>query len=123
MFLIIAPFVVWFALIIASCYEQDIKLFSLIDKITTALNKPTQITLNEYSLKAVLIFLFIYVMGVGVYFSSRENRRPGEEHGSAKWGVVSAIAKKYVDKKEKSKNIILSQNMRIGLNAKNTGEI
>ena len=118
MFLIIAPFVVWFALIIASCYEQDIKLFSLIDKITTALNKPTQITLNEYSLKAVLIFLFIYVMGVGVYFSSRENRRPGEEHGSAKWGVVSAIAKKYVDKKEKSKNIILSQNMRIGLNAK-----
>ena len=118
MFLIIAPFVAWFALIISSCYEQDIKLFSLIDKITTALNKPTQITLNEYSLKAVLIFLFIYVMGVGVYFSSRENRRPGIEYGSAKWGVVSAIAKKYVDKKEKSKNIILSQNMRIGLNAK-----
>lgn len=118
LFLIIAPFVVWFALIIASCYEQDIKLFSLIDKITTALNKPTQITLNEYSLKAVLIFLFLYVMGIGVYFSSRENRRPGEEHGSAKWGVVSAIAKKYVDKKERSKNIILSQNMRIGLNAK-----
>ena len=43
-------------------------------------------TFNEYSLKTVLIFLCLYAMGIGVYFSSRENRRPGEEHGSAKLG-------------------------------------
>ncbi len=77
-----------------------------------------QITFNEYSLKTVLIFLFFYAMGIGVYFSSRENRRPGEEHGSAKWGVVSQIVKRYADFKERFNNILFSQTMRIGLNAK-----
>ena len=77
-----------------------------------------KITFNEYSLKTVLIFLFFYAMGVGVYFSSRENRRPGEEHGSAKWGVVSQIVKRYADFKERFNNILFSQTMRIGLNAK-----
>ncbi len=77
-----------------------------------------KITFNEYSLKTVLIFLFFYAMGVGVYFSSRENRRPGEEHGSAKWGVVSQIVKRYADHKERFNNLLFSQTMRIGLNAK-----
>ena len=77
-----------------------------------------KITFNEYSLKTVLFFLFFYAMGIGVYFSSRENRRPGEEHGSAKWGVVSQIVKRYADFKERFNNILFSQTMRIGLNAK-----
>ena len=102
---------------IAGCYEEDIKLFELLDRLTAAMNNPMHITLNEYSLKAVLIFLFLYAMGIGVYFSSRENRRPGEEHGSARWGNVKSVVKRYMDK-DSYKNIILSQNMRLGLNAK-----
>ena len=101
----------------AGCYEEDIKLFELLDRLTAAMNNPTHITLNEYSLKAVLIFLFLNAMCIGVYFSSRENRRPGEEHGSARWGNVKSVVKRYMDK-DSYKNIILSQNMRLGLNAK-----
>ena len=48
---------------------------------------------------------------------SRENRRPGEKHGSARWGNVKSVVRKYEDKDNYS-NIILSQNMRLGLNAK-----
>ena len=118
LFVCAIPVIIWFALIIAGCYEQDIKLFPLIEHITEALNKPFDIRFNEYSVKAVLIFLFLYAMGIGVYFSSRENRRPGEEHGSAKWGNAASISKRYADKKDKSNNVILSQNMRLGLNAK-----
>lgn len=114
---ILSVFVIWLALIVAGCYEEDIKLFELLDRLTAAMNNPTHITLNEYSLKAVLIFLFLYAMGIGVYFSSRENRRPGEEHGSARWGNVKSVVKRYMDK-DSYKNIILSQNMRLGLNAK-----
>lgn len=114
---ILSVFVIWFALMIAGCYEEDIKLFELLDRLTAAMNNPMHITLNEYSLKAVLIFLFLYAMGIGVYFSSRENRRPGEEHGSARWGNVKSVVKRYMDK-DSYKNIILSQNMRLGLNAK-----
>lgn len=115
---ILSVFVIWLALMVAGCYEENIKLFELLDRLTVSMNNPTHITLNEYSLKAVLIFLFLYAMGIGVYFSSRENRRPGEEHGSARWGNVKSVVKRYMDK-DSYKNIILSQNMRLGLNAKN----
>ena len=114
---ILSVFVIWLALMVAGCYEEDIKLFELLDRLTAAMNNPTHITLNECSLKAVLIFLFLYAMGIGVYLSSRENRRPGEEHGSARWGNVKSVVKRYMDK-DSYKNIILSQNMRLGLNAK-----
>ena len=114
---ILSVFVIWLALMVAGCYEQDIKLFELLDRLTVAINNPMNITFNEYSLKAVLIFLFLYAMGIGVYFSSKENRRPGEEHGSARWGNVKSVVRRYMDK-DSYKNIILSQNMRLGLNAK-----
>ena len=114
---ILTVFVIWLALMVAGCYEKDIKLFELLDRLTAAMNNPAHITLNKYSLKAVLIFLFLYAMGIGVYFSSRENRRLGEEHGSARWGNVKSVVKRYMDK-DSYKNIILSQNMRLGLNAK-----
>lgn len=117
LFICAVPVIIWLALIIAGCYEQDIKLFELLDRLTVAVNNPTHIVFNEYSLKAVLIFLFFYAMGIGVYFSSRENRRPGEEHGSARWGNVKSIVRIYAAKNSSS-NIILTQNMRLGLNAK-----
>lgn len=115
---ILSVFVIWLALMVAGCYEEGIKLFELLDRLTVAMNTPANITFNEYSIKCVLIFLFLYVMGIGVYFSSKENRRPGEEHGSAKWGNVKSVVKRYKDKKDSFFNIILTQNMRIGLNAK-----
>ena len=114
---ILSVFVIWLALMAAGCYEEGIKLFELLDRLTVAVNNPTHIVFNEYSLKAVLIFLFLYAMGIGVYFSSKENRRPGEEHGSARWGNVKSVVRRYMDK-DSYKNIILSQNMRLGLNAK-----
>ena len=114
---ILSVFVIWLALMVAGCYEEGIKLFELLDRLTVAVNNPTHIVFNEYSLKAVLIFLFLYAMGIGVYFSSKENRRPGEEHGSARWGNVKSVVRRYMDK-DSYKNIILSQNMRLGLNAK-----
>ena len=114
---ILTVFVIWLALMVAGCYEEGIKLFELLDRLTVAVNNPTHIVFNEYSLKAVLIFLFLYAMGIGVYFSSKENRRPGEEHGSARWGNVKSVVRRYMDK-DSYKNIILSQNMRLGLNAK-----
>ena len=112
------PVVIWLALIFASCYRQGNKLFELLERLMIALENPMQIVINEYSVKAVLIFLFLYAMGIGVYFSSRENRRPGEEHGSAKWGSVRSIVKRYIDREDKSSNLIITQTMRLGLNAK-----
>ncbi len=117
-FCLAIPFVVLLALIAAGAYVPGNNLFELLGRITESLNNPMRIKFNEYSLRSVLAFLFLYVMGIGVYFSSRENRRPGEEHGSAKWGNVSAIARKYEDKEDKKSNLIFTSRMRLGLNAK-----
>ena len=118
LFICLSPVVIWLALIFAGCYQEGNKLFELLERITIALENPMQITFNEYSLKTVLVFLFFYAMGIGVYFSSRENYRLGEEHGSAKWGVVSQIVRRYEDRREISRNLIFSQTMRLGLNGK-----
>ncbi len=118
MFALLIPVVIWFALKLAGCYEPELGLFDLLDSLSESLNYPLDIKFNEYSLKTVLVFLLLYAMGIGIYFSSSEKRRPGEEHGSAEWGSVPALSRKYTDKSDKFNNLILSQNMRLGLNAK-----
>lgn len=118
MFILLIPIVIWFALKVAMCYSTKLKLFDMLPLLTASLNQPLYLHLNEYSIKTVLVFLFIYACGVGIYFTSSENRRPGEEHGSAKWGNVQSIARKYTNRKNKLKNLILSQNLMLSLNAK-----
>ncbi|MBQ6529541.1 MAG: type IV secretory system conjugative DNA transfer family protein, partial [Clostridia bacterium] len=97
----LSAIVVWLALIVACCYRDGMKLPELLQYIAIAVNQPLNIHLNEYSLKFVLVFLISYVLGVTAYFSQRENRRPGEEHGSAKWGNIQSVARKYIDKKHR----------------------
>lgn len=45
----------------------------------------------------------------------RKNTRRGAEHGSAKWGDVFQIAKKYRDKKHPKENLILTQHFQMGM--------
>lgn len=118
MFVLFTHVVIWFALKLAGCYEPNISIFEILQQFTQSLNYPLNIVMNEYSVKTILIFLLLYAMGIGIYFSSSEKRRPGEEHGSAEWGSVSAIARKYTDKSDRFNNLILSQSIRLGLNAK-----
>ena len=80
-------------------------------------DNPFSIKLCGDSLKTVLILLLCYGMGIGIYFSTRKNYRRREEHGSAKWGNVRAIDKKY-RQKPLSENKLMTQNVCIGLNAK-----
>lgn len=114
----LSAIVAWLALIVAGGYRDGIKLPELLQYIAIAVNQPLNIHFNEYSLKFVLIFLISYVLGVTAYFSQRENRRPREEHGSAKWGNIQSVARKYIDKKHRYLNIILSQKLALSLNAK-----
>ena len=56
-----------------------------------------------------------YGCGIALYYSSRENRRPGEEYGSAKWGNPKELNRKYMDHQHKDANIILTQRVRLGM--------
>lgn len=78
---------------------------------------PFHIQWVDNSPKCVLLFVAAYGMGIGIYLSTKRNYRPGEEHGSARWGGAAAVDKKYRDKNPQ-KNKILTQNVRIGLDGR-----
>ena len=107
--------VVWFALLTAPYISGGIT--EIIGNLSETINNPFSITICKDSLKTVFIFLLVYSISVGIYFSTRRNYRKGEEHGSAKWGDAKALNNKYRDKKP-YENKLLTQNVRIGLNGK-----
>ena len=105
----------WLALKIAPSVGGG--LAEILPGLMTVFNDPFRIELCEDSVKAVLVLLLCYGMGIGIYFSTRRNYRRREEHGSAKWGDAKAVNKKYAQF-PKSENKLMTQNVSIGLNAK-----
>lgn len=107
-------FVVWFAILIA---PLDGGLIKIIAELPQILKNPFNINICENSLKTIFILVLFYFVGIGVYFSTRKNYKRGKEYGSAEWGNPREINKKYKSFIE-SENRILTQNIRIGLDAK-----
>ena len=66
----------------------------IIEKFPIVIEQPFHIDFCKDSVKAVLIFLIAYALGIGINVSTRRNYRKGEEHGSAKWGNTKVIYKK-----------------------------
>ena len=107
--------VIWLALLIAPSLQGGI--VAIIQSLSLAMNNPFKIELCEDSLKTVLILLIAYGITAGVVISSMRNYRKGEEHGSAKWGKIREIAKRYAQKPY-SQNKILTQKVVLGLKAR-----
>ena len=105
--------VAWAALMVAPFLCEG--LMGMVRGFTSGMNNPVKISWCIDSPKALLIFLVIYGLCLGVYYSTRRNYRKGEEHGSAKWGDARAINKKYRDPIPEN-NKIFTQNVRMGLN-------
>lgn len=106
---------IWIALLIAPSISGG--LVSIMQDFPEAINEPFHISWCNDSIKTILIFIVAYIMGIGIYLSSKKNYRRREEHGSAKWGIASAINKKY-QQMPISQNKILTQNVKLGLNGK-----
>lgn len=107
--------VIYFALLAASVYEDGMTVFELFRLSADASLKDMRWT--PYTLRFVFIFLLLYIGGIALYYSSRHNRRPGIEHGSAKWGSVHELNRKYSDKDD-SMNVILTQHLKMSMNGK-----
>lgn len=107
--------VIYFALAAASVYEEGMTVFALIPLVADA--RLGDIRWTAYTPKFILIFLSVYAGGIALYYSTRQNRRPGEEHGSAKWGSVRELNKKYGDK-DPENNVILTKNLSMSLNGR-----
>ena len=109
--------VLWAAAIMAYAYEDGMNIFDLLGRFTVLVERPFAIGWTAHTPKFMLIGLFLYGGAAALYLSTKENRRPGEEHGSARWGSPRQLCAKYRDK-DPMKNTILTQNVRMGLNGK-----
>lgn len=82
--------------------------------LSEKLEQPFFITYTPYTFKCILIFTAAYFLGIGIYESQKRNYRRGVEHGSAKWGNVSEICRRYCEK-QYTNNLLLTQHFRMGL--------
>ena len=105
--------VVYFAMVTASVYIPGENIFALLERISTMVRRPDLLRWTAYTPRFLLVFLLLYGGGVLLYYADHENRRPGEEYGSAKWGNARELNKRYAD--QNGKNVILTKHVSIGL--------
>lgn len=105
--------VVYFAMVTASVYIPGKNIFALLERISTMVRRPDLLRWTAYTPRFLLVFLLLYGGGVLLYYADHENRRPGEEYGSAKWGNARELNKRYADRD--GKNVILTKRVSIGL--------
>lgn len=105
--------VVYFAMVAASVYIPGENIFALLERISTMVRRPDLLRWTAYTPRFLLVFLLLYGGGVLLYYADHENRRPGEEYGSAKWGNARELNKRYAD--QNGKNVILTKRVSIGL--------
>lgn len=109
--------VLYLAVLAAGVYEDGMNLFQFMAVFPDAMNKPFALRWTPHTVKFMLGALVIYAGAIAVYYSSRMNRRPGEEHGSARWGSIRELNKKYSDK-DPARNVILTKHLCMSLNGR-----
>lgn len=107
--------VVWLGILASDCCGEGIKLTEFLSLFSERLQHSFRLSLNEYTVRCVFAALCMYALAVGYYYTSKGNKRTGEEYGSAKWGDATALNRKYRDK---NSNIILSQHISMGLDGR-----
>ena len=101
------------AMVLACSYEAGTDLFALMERFGLLLGRPDLLRWTAYTPRFLPVFLLLYGGGVLLYYADHENRRPGEEYGSAKWGNARELNKRYAERD--GKNVILTKHVSIGL--------
>lgn len=110
---VLAVPVIYMAMVLACSYEAGTDLFALMERFGLLLGRPDLLRWTAYTPRCILGALVCYGLAVTLYYSDHENRRPGEEYGSAKWGNARELNKRYADRD--GKNVILTKRVSIGL--------
>ena len=106
--------VTWLAVLFAQAISPGMNLAEMMDALTVTLSNPFALVWTERTAKCILLFLLAYGIVIGVYASNQRNYRRREEHGSAVWGDVNQIAKRYQAPKYED-NLLLTKRFRMGL--------
>ena len=75
--------VMWIGAGMATGYEDGMTIFELMGRFSEWADHPLIMRWTPYTLKFMGIALMLYLFAIVLFLSTKQNRRPGEEHGSA----------------------------------------
>lgn len=107
------PLVWWAAAGLAMRWDAVAGLAGILTAVNDFLAQPFPVYYTPQTPRYLLLGTALYAVIAIVVTSDQKNTRPGEEHGSARWGSVFTLNRKYVDKA--GPNLLLTRHFRIGV--------
>lgn len=118
MWLLLALPVLWPGAIAAYAYEEGMTVFEWMEQFSAVINRPFAIGWTDHTPQFLLGALALYLLAISLHYAGQANRRPGEEHGSARWGDVRVLNRRYRDHKCPDNNVILTQHLQMGMDGR-----
>ena len=109
--------VLYLAAVLASGYEDGMNIIELMGRFAELVERPFSLRWTGHTLKFMLGAVIAYGVTVLFLFSTKENKRTGEEHGSAQWGSARQLDRKYRDK-DPERNTVLTQHVSMSLDGR-----
>ena len=109
--------VLYLAAVLASGYEDGMNIIELMGRFAKLVERPFSLRWTGHTLKFMLVAVVAYGVTILFLFSTKENKRTGEEHGSARWGSARQLDRKYRDK-DPERNTVLTQHVSMSLDGR-----
>ena len=94
-------------------WQPGMNLSGLLNACNEMLAEPLPFEWSNQTPRFLLIFTGLYAVIVLAASSEHRNTRPGEEHGSARWGNAKEHNRRYRD--TQGPNLLMTRNIRIGV--------
>ena len=107
------PLIWWAAAAMAMRWQPGMNLSGLLSACNEMLAEPLPLAWSSQTPRFLLIFTGLYAVIALVASSEHRNTRPGEEHGSARWGSAKELNRRYRD--TQGPNLLMTRNFRIGV--------
>ncbi len=107
------PLVWWASAGLALRWDAAAGVAGMLAAVNDLLARPFLVYYTPQTPRFLLLGTALYA-GIGLVLAAdHKNTRPGEEHGSARWGNVFALKRKYADRA--GPNLLLTRHFRIGV--------
>lgn len=113
-------FTMYVSYVLNGVWNSNDNIVEILNNFNVAIKNPLGHYYNADTLRAIIYGSMIYGMAVLMYVTSRRNLMHGKEYGTASFADIRMVNKAIADK-DKNKNRILSNNVRMSTDTSVTG--
>lgn len=107
----------WLAAALAQALEAGSGLSGIAAELSVLMGDPLSVRWCSRTGAFLLAVIVLYPMGVFCYWQDQADRRPGAEHGTARWGSARRLDRKYRNRKDPKQNYLLSAHVRMSMDS------